>query len=167
MSTDTTWRSRRRPQLRAWQEAPQSKLNIGYLFHPRGLFAAVMKAHAQANGVPIDEIEVVITMAEASEIAAGPKAGVHIHGLQLLGAGWDADSACLGESLPQKDKCAAPVLHARAELISRDSAQQTTRFYACPIFRTPARAEIVATALLATADGDAARFVLLGACLTC
>jgi hypothetical protein len=69
------------------------------------------------------------------EVTSPPTDGVHISGLWLDGARWDAQGRCLAEAEPGVMLSPLPVVHVRPQ---RDAATPEGCYF-CPLYKTSAR----------------------------
>lgn len=125
--------------VRLWlAQGPPASFWLAALFFPQGFMAAVLQSFARKCLVGVDKLdfayEVVAMPKEA--IVKPPEAGVYIYGLFIEGARWDKEEKVLGDPLPGEMHAALPVIH----LMPRENYKKPANAYACPVYKTSARA---------------------------
>ncbi|GBF88264.1 dynein heavy chain axonemal protein, partial [Raphidocelis subcapitata] len=114
------------------------------LFFPQGFLTGVLQAHARKYAIPIDTLGFgfeVQQQAAAEDVPAPPPDGAFVSGLWLEGARWDPSARCLAEPEPGAMLAPLPVVHFRPQ---REGAAPEGR-YACPLYKTSARAGVLST----------------------
>lgn len=110
------------------------------------LSRAGLQNFARKHGIPIDTVaydfEMLGVDAAAYRGQPPPPEGMHIEGLFLEGAGWDAGSKQLAESQPGVLFVSAPVMWFRPKQTEECS---TYPHYNCPMYRTADRRGVLAT----------------------
>ncbi|KIZ07658.1 hypothetical protein MNEG_0297 [Monoraphidium neglectum] len=123
------------------------------LFFPQGFMTGVLQMHARKYAIPIDTLGFGFKVQEQQlreEVTSPPTDGVHISGLWLDGARWDAQGRCLAEAEPGVMLSPLPVVHVRPQ---RDAATPEGCYF-CPLYKTSARAGVLST------TGQSTNFVL-------
>jgi dynein heavy chain len=77
----------------------------------------------------------------AADVGRPPEDGIHVDGLWLEGARWDADARCLAASEPGVMCAPLPVVHFTPAANYTPPANE----YACPLYKTSARAGVLST----------------------
>lgn len=100
---------------------------------------------ARKHGIPIDKVAYdfeVLGVNAAYRSQPPPPEGMHIEGLFLEGAGWDAAAKQLAESQPGVLFVPAPVMWFRPRQTDKLAAYP---HYNCPMYRTADRRGVLAT----------------------
>lgn len=108
---------------------------------------AGLQSYARRHSIPIDAVAYVFEMLGGVDSAAyraqpAPPEGMHIEGLFLEGAGWDAASKQLTESQPGLLFVPAPVMWFRPKQVDQCASYS---HYNCPMYRTADRRGVLAT----------------------
>eukprot|EP00668_Euglena_longa_P033659 GGOE01043258.1.p1 GENE.GGOE01043258.1~~GGOE01043258.1.p1 ORF type:complete len:629 (+),score=195.85 GGOE01043258.1:40-1887(+) len=121
-------------------------------FFPQGFLTGALQNHARAHRIPIDTISFGFQMMTGSPDSFDrPEEGVLIHGLHLEGARWDAAGGTITEPRPKELFSEMPVVWLQPQV-----HQPTPEgHYACPVYKTLARAGTLST------TGHSTNFVLL------
>lgn len=116
---------------------------------------AGLQNFARKHSIPIDAVaydfEVLGIDASAYRGQPPPPEGVHIEGLFLEGAGWDAGSKQLAESQPGVLFVPAPVMWLRPKQTEKHASFP---HYNCPMYRTADRRGVLQT------TGHSSNFVM-------
>lgn len=109
------------------------------------LLFAGLQNFARKHSIPIDMVGYdfeMLGMDYTKYSQSPPSEGLHIQGLYLEGAGWDAAGRQLCESQPTVLFVPAPVMWFRPKYIDQYTAYQ---HYNCPMYRTADRRGVLAT----------------------
>jgi len=136
--------------MTAWllKGAPNS-FWISSFFFPQGFMTASLQLHARKTKIPIDTLEFfsnVSAYTDASMVTREPDSGVQIHGLFLMGCGWDKSAEALRESLKDVLFELMPVIW--LEPISLTEVRKRIKernLYECPIYKTSERKGTLST----------------------
>eukprot|EP00744_Colponema_vietnamica_P003587 GILI01005473.1.p1 GENE.GILI01005473.1~~GILI01005473.1.p1 ORF type:complete len:1547 (+),score=501.13 GILI01005473.1:235-4641(+) len=165
--------------LRDWNEGglPPSFWISGFFF-PQGFLTGVLQTHARAHKMPINDIKFrthVTHYQSLDQVELPPDSGVYIHGLFMEGARFNRDTMAVDESIKGELYTSMPVIW--LEPVSRSAVTSRADTYACPLYKTSARAGALSTTGLSTnfvlsLDLDAGRnppehWVLRGVALLC
>jgi dynein heavy chain len=108
--------------------------------------SAGLQNFARKHGIPINTVaydfEMLGVDAAAYRSQPPPAEGMHVEGLFLEGAGWDAANRQLAESQPGVLFAPAPVIWFRPRQMNKCS---TYPHYNCPMYRTADRRGVLAT----------------------
>eukprot|EP00667_Euglena_gracilis_P023689 EG_transcript_26892 len=111
-----------------------------------------LQNHARAHSTSIDTISFGFQMMDGPAASfAAPVEGVLIHGLHMEGARWEAASGAIAEPRPKELFAAMPVVWLRPAANRPPPAGR----YACPVYKTLARAGTLST------TGHSTNFVLM------
>jgi dynein heavy chain len=118
----------------------------------------VLQNHARETRTPIDRLSLAFRVLPGAcsgpqDVGPGlvPEDGVLVHGLLLEGASWDEQAGCLAPAAPGQLHCQLPVVHF---LPVANRADRAEGLYACPLYKTQARAGALST------TGHSTNFVL-------
>jgi len=162
-------------------KGPPLSFWISSFFFPQGFMTASLQLHARKTKIPIDTMEFfsnVTTSQNPCELKEQPESGVQVHGLFLMGCGWDTQRDVLKES--DKDVLfeAMPIIW--LEPIGIADVKQRIKernLYECPIYKTSERKGTLSTTghstnfvkffPLAQAEPDIDHWVARGVALLC
>ncbi|XP_041969812.1 dynein axonemal heavy chain 1-like [Aricia agestis] len=133
---------RRRVQfLRSWSASgPPPVFWMSGLFFPQAFLTAALQNYARKHVLAIDTISYAFEPL-ASPPARRPEDSVCVSGLYLEGARWNVIDMVLEESRPKELHTEMAIIHMRPEQDHRAAAGA----YVCPVYRTLARAGVLAT----------------------
>eukprot|EP00413_Alexandrium_margalefii_P001587 CAMPEP_0204524464 /NCGR_PEP_ID=MMETSP0661-20131031/7391_1 /ASSEMBLY_ACC=CAM_ASM_000606 /TAXON_ID=109239 /ORGANISM="Alexandrium margalefi, Strain AMGDE01CS-322" /LENGTH=606 /DNA_ID=CAMNT_0051530221 /DNA_START=23 /DNA_END=1843 /DNA_ORIENTATION=- len=122
---------------------------ISAFFFPQGFMTASLQLHARKTKIPIDTLEFfsnVSTHPDPSTVKQEPESGVQIHGLVLMGCGWDAKGKALRESHKDVLFELMPVIWLQPLSLQevKDNVKQRN-LYQCPIYKTSERKGTLST----------------------
>ncbi|TPX53528.1 hypothetical protein SeMB42_g00716 [Synchytrium endobioticum] len=105
---------------------------LGAFTRPSAFLTAVVQRSARARNVPLDRLQVDISVAhDEHDDAAQPADGVLLRGVYLEGAGWDVKNNCLCDARPMELYTPLPVLFAR---VLQDKKKHSKGMFVCPVF---------------------------------
>ena len=165
--------------LRDWNDGgtPASFWISGFFF-PQGFLTGVLQTHSRAHKMPINDIKFrtnVTHYQTPDQVELPPDSGVYIHGLYMEGARFSREAMAVDESVKGELYTTVPIIW--LEPVSRSVATSSGDTYACPLYKTSARAGALSTTGLSTnfvlsLDLDTGRsppehWVLRGVALLC
>eukprot|EP00933_Yihiella_yeosuensis_P014688 TRINITY_DN13064_c0_g2_i1.p1 TRINITY_DN13064_c0_g2~~TRINITY_DN13064_c0_g2_i1.p1 ORF type:complete len:1259 (-),score=321.04 TRINITY_DN13064_c0_g2_i1:1184-4960(-) len=130
------------------QNGPPKSYWISSFFFPQGFMTASLQLHARKTKIPIDTLEFfsATRQIQPNELNELPESGVNIHGLFLMGCGWDNSMSKLRESHKDVVFELMPVIWLQP-LLSNEVAQKCNEgnLYQCPIYKTSERKGTLST----------------------
>ncbi|XP_045541953.1 dynein axonemal heavy chain 6 [Papilio machaon] len=173
-----------------WRKGRGASSWLPGLFFPQGLLTGALQTHARRNRLPIDVLafdfhptSVFIYQddiyafnkhpKEQVDVYSGleaPDEGIIIHGLYIEAGRWDVPNACLADALPGQTWSWLPAVRVSC----RVGAPPAGGRYEAPLYRTAARAGVLATtghstnfviAILLPADHPSDFWILRGTAL--
>ena len=138
--------------LRDWNDngIPTSFWISGFFF-PQGFLTGVLQTHSRTFKIPIDDIKFrtnVTHCGTPDQVEDPPETGVYIHGLYMEGARFNRDAMAIDESM--KGELFTPVPVIWLEPVPRSTVTARADTYACPMYKTSARAGALSTTGLST-----------------
>jgi len=136
--------------LMGWlTNGPPLSFWISCFFFPQGFMTSALQLHARKTKIPIDTLVFFSSptkLADASDVTSQPETGVNLHGLFLMGCGWDVPKVQLKESEKEVLFELMPVIW----LEPRDTKEQEQlildrNLYMCPIYKTSERKGTLST----------------------
>eukprot|EP00930_Biecheleria_cincta_P008309 TRINITY_DN10972_c0_g3_i1.p1 TRINITY_DN10972_c0_g3~~TRINITY_DN10972_c0_g3_i1.p1 ORF type:complete len:4176 (-),score=874.55 TRINITY_DN10972_c0_g3_i1:69-11708(-) len=130
-------------------KGPPMSFWISSFFFPQGFMTAALQLHARKTKIPIDTLEFfseVTKVASPLELMSVPENGVNLHGLFLMGCGWDVQKQLLKES--DKDVLFEQMPVMWLEPLQSEEAvkkQKDGNMYMCPIYKTSERKGTLST----------------------
>jgi len=182
--------------LGAWaaRGSPPPSIRLPALTRPEALLTSVKQAFARRVGVPVDRVELrarvmsVVRPADDLDPPPDPPGGVYVHGLRLMGAGWDVENGELCEArrgvlsvplpmvwlrpvaiAPRPDDAAGEHSTPRSASASVDDMGGDEAGVELPLFAS-ARRDVSVTTMRLPCDPDDSsedRWLLRGACVVC
>jgi len=130
-------------------KGPPLSFWISSFFFPQGFMTASLQVHARKTKIPIDTLEFfssVTTIEKGSDVTQLPESGVNIHGLYLMGCGWDAQKGTLRESHKDVLFELMPVIWLEPiDLADNKQRIEQGNLYMCPIYKTSERKGTLST----------------------
>jgi dynein heavy chain len=130
-------------------KGPPMSFWISCFFFPQGFMTASLQVHARKTKIPIDTLEFfsdVTQIPGATDVKALPESGVNIHGLFLMGAGWDTVTSQLRESHKDLLFEAMPIIWLDPISLEENKERCVKRnLYQCPIYKTSERKGTLST----------------------
>eukprot|EP00746_Dinoflagellata_sp_MGD_P126903 gnl/MRDRNA2_/MRDRNA2_61620_c0_seq1.p1 gnl/MRDRNA2_/MRDRNA2_61620_c0~~gnl/MRDRNA2_/MRDRNA2_61620_c0_seq1.p1 ORF type:complete len:1770 (+),score=338.45 gnl/MRDRNA2_/MRDRNA2_61620_c0_seq1:296-5311(+) len=126
---------------------------LSYFFFPQGFLTGVLQSFSRRHGMPIDSLvfkhKVRSEVCDASEIYSGPEEGVYTCGPFMEGGRWDIHSQQIEDCRPGEMFSSMPVIHflpvGEVDYIEDLQAEGNLLRYACPVYKTTARAGELST----------------------
>jgi len=117
------------------------------LFYPQGFLTAILQNHARSYKLPIDSLRFEYDLQsykDETELDDSKVDGEHgeiIGGLYIEGARWDREALILRDQFPMEMFSAMPFIR----FVPTSSPRDRSSLYACPLYKTPARAGVLST----------------------
>jgi len=131
------------------QKGPPPSFWISCFFFPQGFMTAALQLHARKTKIPIDTLEFFSATTQVMDhttLTEQPESGVRIHGLFLMGAGWDLNRSLLKESDKDVVFEQMPVIWLEPLQISESVKKIADgNLYMCPIYKTSERKGTLST----------------------
>jgi len=128
---------------------PPTSFWLSSFFFPQGFMTASLQVHARKTKIPIDTLEffsVVTKIPTAEDVKELPENGANVHGLYLMGCGWDVPGAVMRESHKDVLFELMPVIWLEPVDASIAKERTTERnLYQCPIYKTSERKGTLST----------------------
>jgi dynein heavy chain len=126
---------------------------LSYFFFPQGFLTGVLQSFSRRHGLSIDTLvfkhKVRSEVCDASEIYSGPEEGVYTFGPFMEGGRWDIHSQQIEDCRPGEMFSSMPVIHflpvGERDYIEDLDAEGGLLRYACPLYKTTARAGELST----------------------
>jgi dynein heavy chain len=136
--------------LAGWlTQGPPPSYWVSGLFFPQGFMTAALQMHARKTKIAIDTLcffSSPTEVARGEDVTVSPENGVNLHGLFLMGCGWDLKTSLLRESLKDVLFELFPVIWLEpmpsADLEPRAKERN---LYPCPIYKTSERKGVLST----------------------
>eukprot|EP00928_Gymnodinium_smaydae_P068050 TRINITY_DN5109_c0_g7_i1.p1 TRINITY_DN5109_c0_g7~~TRINITY_DN5109_c0_g7_i1.p1 ORF type:complete len:4115 (+),score=1184.64 TRINITY_DN5109_c0_g7_i1:176-12520(+) len=130
-------------------KGPPRSFWISCFFFPQGFMTAALQLHARKTKQAIDTICFFSTITKSptpEDLPGQPESGVNIHGLFLMGAGWDVSKVILRESLKDILYELMPVIWLEPIGVNElDPRIKDRNLYPCPIYKTSERKGTLST----------------------
>jgi len=130
-------------------KGPPVSFWISSFFFPQGFMTASLQLHARKTKIPIDTLEFFSKTTDIMDPAAikdSPESGVNIHGLYLMGCGWDMKRGSLKESEKSILFEAFPVIWLEPVDLSENTRRIVDgNMYMSPIYKTSERKGTLST----------------------
>jgi len=131
------------------QNGPPLSFWISCFFFPQGFMTAALQVHARKTKIPIDTLEffsATTKVENPSDLTEPPENGVNLHGLFLMGCGWDKTRGILKES--DKDVVFEPmpiIWMQPLQIVESLKKIKDGNLYMCPIYKTSERKGTLST----------------------
>mmetsp|Transcript_18842 Transcript_18842/g.53650 ORF Transcript_18842/g.53650 Transcript_18842/m.53650 type:complete len:653 (+) Transcript_18842:2-1960(+) len=130
-------------------QGPPKSFWISSFFFPQGFMTASLQVHARNTKIPIDTLEFfssVTSIEDYTHVTSLPESGCNIHGLYLMGCGWDMRKSELRESHKDILFELMPVIWLEPlDLADVKDRVTTKNLYQCPIYKTSERKGTLST----------------------
>jgi dynein heavy chain len=130
-------------------QGPPLSFWLSSFFFPQGFMTASLQVHARKTKIPIDTLEffsATTTIPNHHEVKALPENGANVHGLYLMGCGWDTGTSMLRESHKDILFELMPVIWLEPVDASIAKARAVDdNMYQCPIYKTSERKGTLST----------------------